>query len=128
MKKHVYTITNLAGSVTLALVLNIGGIDVINKPWVFLAILACLCLLTWSSYSEGIERGITKVIASPRKFILYHAAWRSKTAINEIEGGNWGRRHEMNPGTRKSRFDTGCLDETAADAYEIPAFLRKRKG
>lgn len=127
MKKHVYIIANIAGSIILALVLDIGGIDAINKPWIFLAILACLYLLIWSSHREGIERGVAKAVASPQKFILYRAAWRAEAAINAIEGGNWGRRHEMNPGARKSRFDTGCLDETAADAYEIPAFLRKGK-
>lgn len=127
MKKHIYTIANLGGSIALALLLDIGGIDIINKTLVFLAILACLCLLSWSSFSEGIERGIAKAVASPQKFLLYRAAWRNKAAINAIEGGNWGRRHEMNPGTRESRFDTGCLNETAADAYEIPAFLRKGK-
>lgn len=133
MKKHTFTHTFMfyALCVPLAILLNGGGIDIINTPWRFLLIVACLAALSAVSYRQGIdtgiEKGITQAVASRW---LWPNTWMSldeQIRRNAIRGGKWGRKNEFKPGSRKSRMDTGCLDETAADAYPIPAFLRKQK-
>lgn len=133
MKKHTFTHTLMVFALCapLAILLNGGGIDIINTPWRFLLIVACLAALSAVSYRQGIETGIEKGVAqSVRHFWRWPNLWAKPdkpTTLNVIKGGKWGRKNEFKPGTRKSRMDTGCLDETAADAYPIPAFLRKWK-
>lgn len=135
MKKHKYIIMNLLGGALLSVLLDGGGINIIDTPLRMLAILACLYVLLKTALLVGISRGIDKGIGQAA-----NSNWRwpepgqepkekiaKSIAASCIKGGIWGRKHEFNPGTRKAKWDTGCLNDTAADAYPIPAFLRKHK-